>query len=346
MRCGTRLMVISGVVDDGDEATEELILEAQEELEEHLLERISSLEKSVRQLASALAAAGERLAQIEHNLTVTHAGVQTLGGLLEGQGIVSRTEVVEGWERLVDQELLERDLAERFRDRAVRIRSLAEHRGAATPRFRRRLRALELAVVGGQVDEAASLLAELVGMAPDNDELWSFVGEVAFSTGDLEAARLAFKKVLELRAPHYETLIYLGTVASDLGRWDEAEDALERARAISPESFLPRFTLGAVNVLRGRHALALGHLESSLEREETSQARYLEGVCRLHLDQPVLAITAFDGRSSSTPSSRTPSTTSGSPAFGEAGREGRWRLFTRCCGSTRSACGTRRPCAC
>lgn len=293
LRCGTKLMVLSGVVDEAEEATEELLIEAQEELEEHLLERISTLEKSVAQLASALASAGERLAQIEHNLTVTHAGVQTLGGLLEGQGIVSRTEVVEGWERLVDQELLERDLAERFRDRAGRIRSLAAHRGAASAQFLRRLRALELAVVGGQLEEANSLLTDLVGMAPDNDELWSFVGEVAFTTGDLDAARLAFRRVLELRGPHYETLVYLGTVASDLGRWDEAEDALERARALSPDSFLPLFTLGALNVLRGRHAVALAHLEASLEREETAQARYLEGVSRLGLGQTGLAITAF-----------------------------------------------------
>ncbi len=291
VRCGTKLMVVSGVVDETDEATEELFLEAQEELEEHLLERISGLEKSVRQLARAVASTGERLAQIEHNLTVTHAGVQALGGLLEGQGIVSRTEVIDGWERVVEEELLSRDLAQRFRDRARRILKQAEHVRAATPELRRTVRALELALVGGHMDQVNELLADLVAMAPDNDELWSFVGEASFTTGDLESARVAFRRVLELRGPHYETLIYLGTVASDLARWDEAEAVLHQALEMAPESFLPHFTIGALAVLRGRPAVAISYLEASLEREELAQTRYLLGLSYLHLELPGRAIT-------------------------------------------------------
>jgi len=290
VRCGNKLLVLSGVVDEVDETNEEMFFQAQEELEEHLLERLTAVEDSVRQLSSALAGTGEHLAQIEHNLTVTHAGVQALGHLLETQGVVSRAEMLDGWERLVGQEMLSRDLSRRFHDRSRRILSQAEHAGCATERFRSRLRALELALMGGQNDEAERLLNELVAMAPDNDEMWSFVGEAAFETGDLESARIAFRKVLELRGPHYETLVYLGTVASDLGFWEEAEEALRAARDMAPDSFLPHFTLGALSVVRSDHSAGVKHLERCLEQQELPQALYLLGISRLHLGHTGRAI--------------------------------------------------------
>ena len=198
------------------------------------------------------ASTGQHVAQLEHNLTVAHAGIQSLGGLLETQGIVTRAEVVDGWERIADQELLSRDLSRRFRSYNARIVSQAHHAGNASDEFRNTLRALELALVGGDSDTTRDLLTELAGMVPDNDELWSFIGEAAFESGELETARIAFQKVLELRGPHYEALVYLGAVSSDLGLWSEAEEALRQARDMAPETFLPHFTLGALEVLRGR----------------------------------------------------------------------------------------------
>lgn len=281
-RCGRQLMVVSGVSDEPDEGLgDELLFEAQEELEEHLLERISALEDAVRRLSDAVASTARHLGQVEHNLTVAHAGVQSLGSLLETQGIVSRAEVVDGWERAADQELLTRDLSRRFRQRAERILSLASHSGHASGDFRRKLQALELALLAPERPLARELLTDLVRMAPDNDELWSFIGEASFETGDLESARVAFSRVLELRGAHYETLVYLGTVDSDLGLWDEAVEALRTARAMAPESFLPLFTLGAVEVLRGNHAAAVPDLEACLEIEELPQALYLLAVCHL-----------------------------------------------------------------
>ena len=127
-KCGTKLMVVSGVTETVD-ATEEFFVQAQEDLEEHMLERISALEDSVRRLSQAIATTAEHVAQLEHNLTVAHAGIQSLGGLLETQGIVTRAEVVDGWERIADQELLSRDLSRRFKARADRILSQSSHAG-------------------------------------------------------------------------------------------------------------------------------------------------------------------------------------------------------------------------
>lgn len=290
LRCGNKLLVVSGLPEDDEEGSEELLFQAQEELEEHLLERISNLEDGVRQLSHALAAAAQHIAQLEHNLTVTHAGVQALGGLLETQGIVSSTEVEEGWERTVSSELLSRDLSRRFAQRAPRILSKAVHDGHATPAFRNRLRALELALVGNESQAAEDLLGELVRMASDNDELWSFIGEAAFESGDLDSARIAFRRVLDLRGPHYESLIYLGTAASDLGHWEEAKGALEAARQMAPESFLPHFTLGALAALRGDCREALPHLETCRRLEEAPQGLYLEGQCHLRLGHAGRAI--------------------------------------------------------
>lgn len=292
-RCGNKLLVVSGPPEELPEDSEELYFQAQEELEEHLLERITALEDHVRQLAEALATSTQRLAQVEHNLTVTHAGVQTLGGLLERQGIVSHAEVLDGWERMVDKELLTRDLARRFRDRKQRILSQAIHAGDASAEFRRNLNALELALLGPQTGLVRELLTELASMAPRNDELWSFLGEASFETGDLESARIAFRRVLELRGPRYDTFIYLGTAASDLGLWDEAREALTRAQEMAPDSFLPQFSLGALELLQEHFTEALGHLEQALARDETPQALYLKGVCHLRLEQTGRAVTAL-----------------------------------------------------
>jgi len=292
-RCGNKLLVLSGITDADHEISDEFFIQAQEDLEEYILERITGLEDSVRRLSRAGASTAQHLAQLEHNLTVAHAGVQSLGGLLETQGIVTRTEVVDGWVRIADQELLSLDLSRRFKAYSDRILSQAVHSGHATEEFRRKLRALELAFLGPDTGTARDLLTDLAGLAPDSDELWSFIGEAAFQTGELDIARVAFGKVLELRGPQFEAFVYLGAVASDLGLWPEAEDALLRAREMAPEAFLPHFTLGALNVVRGEHRAALVFLEESLTIEEVPQSWYLLGICRLELGQSGRAIDAL-----------------------------------------------------
>lgn len=283
-RCGNKLLVVSGVAESA-ETTEEFFIQAQEDLEEHLLERISALEDGVRRLSRALASTGQHMAQLEHNLTVAHAGIQSLGGLLETQGIVTRSEVVDGWESVADRELLSRDLSRRFKAHGERILSQASHSGQATEEFREKLRALEFALVSSDTGIVREILAELATMAPDSDELWSFIGEAAFQSGELETARIAFRKVVELRGPQFEALVYLGAVASDLGQWSEAEDALTRAREMAPDAFLPHFTLGALKVVRGEHRDAVAHLEQSLRLEEAPQSLYLLGLSQLELGQ-------------------------------------------------------------
>ena len=93
----------------------------------------------------------------------------------------------------------------------------------------------------------------------------------------------------------------LGTVAADLKLWDEAEKALAEARSMSPGSFLPHFSLGALAALQDKHVQALAHLEAALEHEQAPQALYLKGTCHLNLGQTGKAIsfaqqTPFTGR--------------------------------------------------
>jgi tetratricopeptide (TPR) repeat protein len=291
-RCGNKLLVVSGVTETVESA-EEFFVQAQEDLEEHLLERISALEDGVRRLSQALASTAQHLAQLEHNLTVAHAGIESLGGLLETQGIVTRAEVVDRWESVADRELLSRDLLRRFKTHSERILSQASHSGHANDEFRDKLRALELALVGPDTGVVRELLTDLVEMAPDSDELWSFIGEAAFQSGELETARIAFRKVLELRGPQFEALVYLGAAASDLGHWSDAEEALTRAREMAPDAFLPHFTLGALKVVCGEHREAETHLEQSLKIEDAPQSWYLLGLCRLELGQSGRAVDAL-----------------------------------------------------
>lgn len=292
-RCGNKLLVLSGVTADEVELDDELLIEAQEQLEEHLLERITGLEETVRKLSWTVSSFAERMSPVEHSLAVAHAGIESLAGLLADEGIVTRTEVADGWERNADRELLTRDLWRRFRATRSRIVSHAEHDGDANDDFTRALRALEPALLERDLDTVHDLLGELGGLAPTNDELWSFIGEAAFTTGENEVAEAAFQRVLELRGPHFETLVYLGNSAAELGHWELAVRALTSARDMAPESFLPHFALGGVELQRGRYRQAAAHLETSLQRDETPQALYLLGSCRLSLDENGRAVTAL-----------------------------------------------------
>lgn len=291
--CGHKLLVVSGITRTDLEPDENVLLEAQEQLDEHLLERITSLEEAIRKLGSAISSVGDRLSQVEHSLAVAHAGVENVANLLEEEGVVTRTEIADGWERTANRELIARDLARRFRIREGRILSFAQHGGHASEAFSRELSALEPAFFDRDLDALHRILADLGRMAPDNDELWSFIGEAAFSTGEPEIAESAFKRVLDLRGAHFETLVYLGNSAADLGHWDQALSALERAQIMAPESFLPDFALGGIELRRGNLRRAIGHLEASVAREELPQSLYLLGTCRLQLGESGRAITAL-----------------------------------------------------
>ncbi len=292
--CGSSLIIVSGPPEESEEPTEELYLAAQEEYEEHLFERITALEESNRQLARALGAAAERLSQLEQQLTLALSGVENLGALLEQHGVLPQTEIESGWERRMDHEVLARELSKRFGERARRILSRAEHDGSDSPEFRRKLRALELALLAQDGARAAEEIAALVSLAPANDELWSFIGEMAFETGDPAAARVAFERVLALRGDHFESLVYLGTVLTDLGEWDDAHGVLLRAARLEPNSFLPCFSLGALEVMRDRPEAALPWLERTLQLEDLPQARYLKGVCELRRGRTGRAIVELE----------------------------------------------------
>lgn len=292
-RCGLRLMVISAVQPDGDLSEESQMFEAQEDLEENILERLTKLEDGLRNLSEAIAASAQHLGQLEHNLTVTHAGVQTLTALLEQRGVVSRSEMLEDWEKAADEELHSRALARRFSFRTRRILSQAVHSGNDTPEFRRRLETLEATLTLADLGEGLAQMTELAALTPDNDELWSLLGETAFETGELEAAASAFERVLALRGPHLESLIYLGTVASDLGRLDQAEQVLTTARDLDPTAFLPSFTLGALAGMKSHPEEAIRHLENAIALDRVPQAFYLLGASFLDLGRTGRAIDAF-----------------------------------------------------
>ncbi|MEN8162493.1 MAG: tetratricopeptide repeat protein [Acidobacteriota bacterium] len=292
-RCGLRLLVISAAQPDGDPSEEAQIFEAQEDLEENILERLTKLEDGLRSLSEALAASAGHLGQLEHNLTVTHAGVQTLTALLEQQGVVSKSEMLEDWERAADEELHSRALARRFSDRTRRILSQAVHSGNDNPEFRRRLDALETTLVRADLGAGLDQMTDLADLTPGNDELWSLLGETAFEMGELEKAASAFEKVLALRGPHLESLIYLGTVASDLGHWERAEQVLTTARDLDPTAFLPSFTLGALAGMQGRPEDAIKHLETAIALDRVPQAYYLLGANSLEMGRTGGAIDAF-----------------------------------------------------
>jgi len=292
-RCGLRLLVISAAQTDRVPSEEDQFFEAQEDLEENILERLTKLEDGLRNLSEAIAASAGNLAQLEHNLTVTHAGVQTLTAVLEQQGIVSRSEMLEDWERAADEELHSKALVKRFSDRTRRILSQAIHSGNDSSEFRRRLETLNSTLIRADLGGGLAQMTDLACLTPVNDELWSLLGETAFEMGELDVAASAFEKVLALRGPHVESLIYLGTVASDLGNWDRAEQVLTTARDLDPTAFLPNFSLGALAGMKGQPEEAVRHLETAIGLDRIPQALFLLGANFLELGRTGLAIDHF-----------------------------------------------------
>ena len=97
------------------------------------------------------------------------------------------------------------------------------------------------------VDELLTRLEDRLSLNPDDVEGWRMLGWSRFRMGDVEGARQAYKRAIDLDASDPNTLSAYGEALIRLGGGrisDEAADALKQALALNPTDPRAHFLLG------------------------------------------------------------------------------------------------------
>lgn len=296
-RCGLKLMVFSGEIREfGEAASEDEELEQEGLLlDENMLERMSTVEDTVRRQKAMLERLERRVDELEQGLALLDAGMQALIELLDRRRVLRESEVMAAWERSAASDQARQELLDKLKERKELIISRTRVGGtAAAAACARALQAAELALVAGQPERAAEVLAEALRRGPPNPELAMLLGEMAFERQDGLAAERHFRQVLAWDPGNAQALIFLGTLLAERSETDEAAAALERAAALAPDSFLPHFCLGALHAASERFDEARRHLAEAARRDANPQVLFLLGVTELDAGRPAAAVTALE----------------------------------------------------
>lgn len=190
-RCGLKLMVFSGEIREfGEAASEDEELEQEGLLlDENMLERMSTVEDTVRRQKAMLERLERRVDELEQGLALLDAGMQALIELLDRRRVLRESEVMAAWERSAASDQARQELLDKLKERKELIISRTRVGGtAAAAACARALQAAELALVAGQPERAAEVLAEALRRGPPNPELAMLLGEMAFERQDGLAA--------------------------------------------------------------------------------------------------------------------------------------------------------------
>jgi Tfp pilus assembly protein PilF len=112
-------------------------------------------------------------------------------------------------------------------------------------------------------------------------------GATFLGAGDLEMARAAFSRVLELDPENYAAAHDLAFVFQALSRNDEAIRYFEEASSIRPLDAEPHLALGSIAFLEGKTDVAMKHFEDALKAEpENIDARFDIAIVHLSANRP------------------------------------------------------------
>ncbi len=124
----------------------------------------------------------------------------------------------------------------------------------------------------GDADEATVALEKATGMAPNDNLIWSNLGDVLAFSGDLDGASQAFgtaerlaRDQLEVNSRNAETIMNLAWITAMLDRFDEAERFIARARDIAPTDPYVHHTNALVLARMGNLDAALDRLEMAVD---------------------------------------------------------------------------------
>jgi tetratricopeptide (TPR) repeat protein len=123
------------------------------------------------------------------------------------------------------------------------------------------------------VDGAVQALREVLLADADNVHAHYYLG-LAFMRRDKAGAALAaFSEAAHRDPAHLGAQVYRGWCLYELGRFEEAIDAGERALEIKPDDDEALHLLGLANAETGRKSLAMAYLERFLKGRPTAEDR-------------------------------------------------------------------------
>lgn len=117
---------------------------------------------------------------------------------------------------------------------------------------------------------AKECLEQAVAVAPNQVSL-SFLGFAHSRLGEKEAAKAAFRKVIELDASYAEAYFNLGVLLADEGQNVEAERLLRRATELDRNSSRAHGRLGILLHEQGRYSEAESELRRTIEIDPTDK---------------------------------------------------------------------------
>lgn len=294
-RCGSPLLVVSGLAEVGEEITPEEELEKAEQLagafSEDVLERLTLQEKQIAKLQEALQELRERVGELEGSVAIVDAGLRALSQLLDRRKVVREAELFAAWEREAAEEAARHEVVEDLNSRRELLLARARTLGSRAARaFERALDTAELLLASGKVRQAIGKLFAVLKRYPRHPEMAKLVGELAMEQGELAMAREAFQILVALDPSDADGLVSLATLLADEGQMREAERLLRKATRVAKESFLPSFALGALKIAQDDLLAARKHLLRAVNREEAPVPLFLLGLVELRLGRPAKAI--------------------------------------------------------
>jgi tetratricopeptide (TPR) repeat protein len=117
----------------------------------------------------------------------------------------------------------------------------------------------------GRAENAANLLAPIVGRQPENVDAWHRMARAHLAMGDLEAGLRAARAAWHFDPHGPETLFWLSTAATELGRHREAVDAALAACREDPGNPRLHHRLAGAQLAAGRVGDALDGLRIAIE---------------------------------------------------------------------------------
>jgi tetratricopeptide (TPR) repeat protein len=119
----------------------------------------------------------------------------------------------------------------------------------------------------GRLPEAEAKLREVVAASPAYAEAWHNLGLALADQRNWVDARKCFEQALRFRPDHLPDLINAAKAGIDGGHFDVAQQHLDTARDIHPESTEPLHYLGMLAAVRGDLPTALTYFDAVLGRQ-------------------------------------------------------------------------------
>jgi tetratricopeptide (TPR) repeat protein len=135
---------------------------------------------------------------------------------------------------------------------------------------------------------AKEWLEQAVAVTP-NQAWLSYLGSAHVRLGEKEAAKTAFRKVIELDESYAEAYFNLGLLLADDGQDVEAEKLLRRATQLDPNSSPAHGRLGILLHKQGRYSEAESEFRRAVEINPTDET------ARFYLNQELGSAAAGEG---------------------------------------------------